>query len=192
MGAEDRVYHPEDPEYAFIGLASHFTTRLPQTVQGYIRAIAILQEQHQKIMPKFAYDVLKQSASDSTIVDTIEQMASLSISSHDYSTALDMANYLYILGDIDQNENLGNHAFEKSFAFHKTFGDIILHEYSSTDPYLQFAGAAIMTDITKYEEIGNDQEALNLLRGLIHTVALNGTLGKDAKSFIDPMAIVSF
>lgn len=48
----------------------------------------------------------------------------------------------------------------------------------------------MFSEIEQLRSQGNQQRELELLRGVIHTVALNGTLGEGTKQRFDPSALV--
>ena len=179
-------------DFAFLGLAGLVTGRdFPNSQDGLTEAIAAMQIQHQKVMPNFSYDEAAYLVSQWEPVHVAEVMGQSALSAEVFDEVLYFSNQLFVFGEVDLQRDLGNRAFQISLQFHRQFADLIRERFSGTDPYLIMAGKATYSDIEKLREAGDEQVELTILRGVIHMIALNGTLGGKAKEQVDPMAIAS-
>lgn len=93
-------------------------------------------------------------------------------------------------GEIDYKDSLGGEAFDLSLRTHRAFAERIRDRFSVSDLHLRLKGHQIFAEIEMLRQQGNSLKELELLRGVIHIVALNGTLGDKAKQKFDPFAVV--
>lgn len=118
-------FGPQNPEFAFLGLAHSVTGRdFPNSQEGLTEAIAAMQEQHQKAMPSFSYDEAEFLISEWEPVHFAEVLAQNSLSAEDF----------------DESLYFSNRAFQFSLRFHRQFAELIRDRFSGTDPYLKVAG----------------------------------------------------
>lgn len=193
MTNSERPFSPRDPEFALIGLAQTFIgLNYPNNRQGLIAARAALVVQHERVMPPAPTRArLKQVvAQREPVIGITEQMAAIAIDADDYEAALAAANYLHAFGDIDYKDSLGGQAFELSLRTHRALSERIRDRFSALDPFLRIAGGKMFREIEQLRQQNDSPRELELLRGLIHMIALNGTLGEEAKQKFDPFAVV--
>ncbi len=189
----ERSYTPRDPEFAFLGMAHMFTgIDYPNNPQGLNAATAALREQHERIMPPAPTRARLQQvvAQRDPLIRMTEQMAAIALDADDYEAALLSANHLHAYGEIDFKDSLGGEAFDLSLRTHRALAERIRNRFSSSDPYLRVVGGQMFTEIEQLRNQGDSPRELELLRGIIHTAALNGTLGAEAKQRFDPFAVV--
>ena len=189
----ERSFSPQDPEFAFIGMAQMFTGEdYPNNPRGLSAAKAVLVAQHERIMPPAPTRAKLQQliAQKDPVIEVTEQMAALALGTDDYETALTAANFLHAFGDIDYKDSLGGEVFELSLRTHRALTERIRDRFAARDPFLRVTGGQIFAEIEQLRRQGNSPRELELLRGIIHTVAVNGTLGEGAKQKFDPFAVV--
>lgn len=193
MTDPERSFTPQDPEFAVIGMANMFFGReFPNSRQGLNEALSALRVQHEKVMPPTSSrtQLLQIVVQKDPVIETTEQMAAIALEDDDYESALLTANHLYAYGEADFNDSLGGEAFRLSLSTHRLLAQRIRDKFSTQDPYLRVAGQMMFSEIEQLRSQGNKQRELELLRGIIHTVALNGTIGESAKQRFDPSALV--
>lgn len=191
--SQEHRFSSQDPEFALLGMAQMLTgVDYPNNPVGVGAAEAMLKAQHAIVMPpvRSRATLLHLVAQRDPIIQMSEHKATLSLEADDYETALQAANHLHAYGDIDYKDSLGGEVFDLSLRTHRTFAEKIRGRFSANDPYLRFAGRQIFMEIEELRRLGNQPQELILLRGIVHTVALNGTLGEKAKRQFDPYALV--
>ncbi|OGY12399.1 MAG: hypothetical protein A3F61_04045 [Candidatus Blackburnbacteria bacterium RIFCSPHIGHO2_12_FULL_41_13b] len=192
MISPERPFSSGQPEFAIIGMARMFAGReFPNNRYGLAEAMVLLREQHERTLPgligaRLHYMVAQD---DLLVVATTEQLASLALENDDYQDALMGANYLYAYGDVDFRGSLGVGAFALSLGYHRAFAERVRDRFSSVDPYLTTFGEQMFEEIQGIRTRGDTYRELGLLRAIVNTVALNGTLGEKAKQQFDPFAV---
>lgn len=184
----------DQTEISVIGMAQLFAERrLSFDRIGFIGALAILQAQLEKARPHRSERPLfrRLITDDDPMIKITETMAALAITKHDHASALVTANTLYDFGETDYQDGLGGRAFALSLRTHRNLAAIIIEEYRDTDPYLRAGFEQLQTEITAVQARGDEHTELGHWRAMIHAVALNGTLGPEAKAYFDPTAIVT-
>lgn len=176
---------------AIIGMASMLTGRkFDNSPAGFEMAIGLLTAQHEKVQPPAIRTRLYKAVSNNDpIIDFSEQMFALALHENDFFTALSASNHLFAYAEIDYNDSLGNHALALALRSHRDFAKIILEQFSNRDPYLKMFGSVVFDDAKKLGEEGDTWKEIILLRGLIHLIAINGTLGIETKEHVDPFAL---
>jgi hypothetical protein len=194
MSASGPEFTPLDVEFAVIGMAEAFSgADFPNDRQGLHLALIALQEQHDKVQPPVP-DLLKITEvviERDPIIKLSEQMAAMGTESEDYELALAATNNLFAFGEADYQDSLGGDAFGLSVRAHRDLARHIVEKYSATDPYLRVAGLQVLDEALADLDHGDAHRGLKVIRGLIHTVALNGTLGEAAKAKFDPYALLN-
>lgn len=191
--SQEHQFSPREREIAFLGIAHKFTgINFPYNAQGLRAATAALRSQHEKIMPPThtRVQLLQIVAQQDPIIRTTEQMAAIALEEDDYEAALSTANHLHAYGEINCKDSLGGEAFDLSLRTHRALAEKIRDRFSASDSYLRFAGTKMFAEIEENRQKDNFVRELELLRGLIHMTAINGTLGEKAKQQFDPFAIV--
>lgn len=189
----ERSYSPRDSEFAFIGMAHMFTgVSYPNNSQGLSDATAALRAQHERVLPPAPTRARLQQvvARRDPLIRMAEQMAAIALNTDDYGAALTAANHLHTYGEIDYKDSLGGEIFELSLMIHRALAEIIRDRFSACDPYLRMVGGQMFAKIEQLRAEGDAPRELELLRGVIHMTALNGTLGEEAKQNFDPFAVV--
>lgn len=194
--------NPERPfsfghnEINTIILAHSFTGEdLPEDMNGYIRAKEVLEEQHQRVrftVPPEVSTRIVSEGGDSFSINTLDTLARLSIQTGDYDTAMATSNQLYFLGDIDYQDGLGGGAiFTKSLETHRLFAERVEERFGGQNMYLRTAGKHLFVESTAAHSRGDFVTEQMHLRGIIHSLALDGTFGPDVKKRVDPYAILT-
>lgn len=187
-------FSPQDPEFAYIGMAQQFTGQnYPNNESGLEQARAALEVQHQSTLPPIidkmqAYELIKEGA----VIDMTEQMAALAIRDGDYDAALLTTNHLFFYGDIDFQDSMGGRAFNHSLNLHRALAEKIQIEFGARDQFLRFLQRSVFSDAEQLRRQGSYDRELQILRGFVHMVALDGTLGSEARKRFDPHAVAAF
>lgn len=188
----ERPFSSGQPEFAVIGVARMLTKiEFPNNRLGYATAIALLKEQHDRTQPPTATRLQLQQlvAQEDLVIQMTEQFSAIALDDEDWQFALMGANHLHAYGDIDLKDSLGGRAFALSLQHHRALAERIRAKFTTTDRFLSGVGAPMIAEIEALRTKGDTQRELELVRGLIHTVALNGTLGEEAKRQFDPFAV---
>ncbi|GEM_PF-5617861 len=190
--SQERRFNPLDKESAYIQMARSFTgENYPDNKTGLKNAKAAMEAQHEKIMPptRSREQLIRIVAQKNPIIETNEQFAAIAMEEDDYETALGTTNHLFAYGDIDYKDSLGGEAFNLSLRAHRALAEKIRENFSTRDLYLRSAGNKVFAEIEQLSIQGEFAKELEVLRGVIHMVAINGTLGEKAKQRFDPFAI---
>ncbi len=188
----ERPFSSGQPEFAIIGMARMFVGHeFPNNRLGFAAAMALLREQHDRTLPPAPTRTRLQQvvAQEDLVITVTEQFAALALDQDDWETALMGANHLYAYGDTDLKDALGGRTFALSLQHHRALAERIQARFTATDRYLSGIGVPMAAEIEELRARGDTQRELELVRGLIHIVALNGTLGEEAKRQFDPFAV---
>lgn len=193
MSETDPGFTPMDPELAIIGMAHAFLgIDFSNDRPGLQLALAALEEQHARVQPPVPDQlrITEVVVERNPVIRVSEQMAAIGIESEDYELAIGATNNLFAFGEADYQDSLGGEAFGLSLNAHLDLARHIVEKFSEVDPFLRVAGRRVFEEASTDCEQGDSHKGLGVLRGLIHTVALNGTLGEAAKSKFDPYSVV--
>ena len=191
MAHPERPIHPADPRFSFISMASMLTGEIyGLNNSGLQEATTALRTQHAKISLQMAPETLRRTVeTKDPVIKATEESAVKSIKEGDFEAALESANYLNEYAEIDYKDSLGGEALQLSLETHRLFAATVLARYSDVDPFLKRGFPGMVSDITYAAATKNFAKELELIRGMIHMTALNGTLGEGAKQKFDPFAI---
>lgn len=193
MSQEEGRFRPSDPEFAFLGVAGALAGRMfENSDQGYTEAIATMQARHQQVMPRYTPEEVEVLVRRGEPVEIAEALGELSLDRGEFADAMFFGHQLYAYGEVDRQRDLGNQAFQTSLRFHRSMAEEIERRFGEVDPYLRMSGRETLVDAQRLREVGDEEDELRVLRGLVGVVALNGTLGEEAKENVDPMAIMRF
>lgn len=159
------------------------------------KIIQRFRERSQELMPPGSEDLNSfrdMIATGGGLIATIpEQVASDALYNGDYHKALEVGNHVYFFGELAYQDQLNILIFLNSVSFHREFANRLREKFGDQDLYLKVTGPIAFRVMEEARETKNFHRELQIARGTIHSVALNGTLGRDAKRAVDPLAIVS-
>jgi len=177
---------------AVLGMANmFFGRRFPNDDAGYEAAVLALYEQHVKIQPRVPDQlrITEVVIEENPLIVFSEDMIDAGLDDSDYEVVMTAANYLFVFGEADYNDSLGGRAFQASWGAHSKIAAHIREKFGDSDPYMLGGGERMITEIAEMERV-DTHRGLQLARGLIHTVAFNGTLGPEARQQFDPYAVL--
>lgn len=159
------------------------------------RIVQRFRERSQELMPPESVDLTTHrkiaSHGAGVMITVIENVASDALYERDYHKALEVGNHLYFYGELAYQDNLQSLAYIQAVGFHSEFAHKVLKEFGDRDSYLQRSGEIAFKELEVARVSKDHHRELEIARGIVHSVALNGTLGDKAKRAVDPLAIVS-
>lgn len=159
--------------------------------RGYNNALSALKAQHARVKLALPPDLIRELVrrNDPIIGQTATRVVE-ALNQSAWADALRDANALYAYGDIAYKDFTGGEALDSALAVHRTFSGRLRERFGTTDPYLRNFVIRMDPEIAVLRQGGRKAEELELIRGNIHTVALNGTLGDEAKQYFDPATVL--
>lgn len=191
MANQERNFY-SSPKDVLFGIASKFTGKHYQRNRwGEEEAFIVLQNQHKEVMPEITglqlfRDILRKPQT----VRLIGQMAVSALDQDNYPQALYSANYACKYAETDYMDCLGGGAIEIALKVHRIFAEKIREAFFYNDPFLKRHEGNMLVEINDLRRQENHMGELVILREMVHSVALNGTLGEEAKRFFDPFALL--
>ena len=181
-------------QQSVITIASEFSQlNLEMNDKGYQNACEILIEQHKRISFPFREtreDLLQLATNESNTTQFVETRDELGIDVSNYYNALTNANNLFNCAQKDIQESLNYFMFNFALKNHRKLFNNIYVNFKMTDPLLTKSGIKILNELEMVVNSNDQVNELHILRGVIHRIALNGTLGDEAKKCFDPFALV--
>ncbi len=182
-------------EVRVINVASvFFSVELPNDPTGFQLAQKVLDHQHRILQPQLLDDFVITETDDQRVprLETFVATVTSSLAIGDFGTALTNANYMSAFSESGDPDSINeSQSFILTLNSHLELAKKVVEKFSEEDELLQFHGEQAFETALLYYENGDYNEAMAILKDIIHNAALYGIIGETAKSKFDPYAILT-